>query len=394
VKLRRAATRATLCAAILLVLDLACDRLFLADGLFLGRPVAPFDPPLFSPDQRAALERIERELAQAGSTARFDAELGWCNRPESGFGEFRYDWAGARIGAAPLARPKAPGVRRVVAIGCSMTHGEEVGALESWCAVVDAERPDLEVANLGVAAYGLDQALLRLRRDGPALEADEVWLGALPAAALRVTTLYRPLLDHWSLDVAFKPRFTLAEGGALVPVPNPVGRAEDIPRLLHDADAFRSALGDDDPWLRRAPLAYARRGSHWSHRSFAARLLLSAHEAGGRAIEACFGEETEFGRLYTGIVRATAAEARASGARFRLLLLPGERDLEDRRERGRGYWEDWAARRRDEGLRVLDLSQALAASGLPARALFAPRGHYTPAASRIVARAILADDLP
>jgi hypothetical protein len=104
-------------------IDLALAHLTLADGLFLGRPFAPFDPPLFSPSQFEALERIERELSDAGARpGKFDPELGWCNKPLSGFGEFRYDWAGARMGAAPLGREKTPGVRRDIRLRCQARH--------------------------------------------------------------------------------------------------------------------------------------------------------------------------------------------------------------------------------------------------------------------------------
>src|SRR5262245_42540379 len=106
----RGALRAIVVLAVLACGDWLLDRLVLGDDLFLGRPVAPFDPPLFSSSQRGALARIEKELADPEpKPGKFDAELGWCNRPESGFGEFRYDWAGARIGVAPLAREKPPG---------------------------------------------------------------------------------------------------------------------------------------------------------------------------------------------------------------------------------------------------------------------------------------------
>lgn len=385
---RRLLLRAGVAALALLAADQLCRFLLLDDDRFLGRPIAPFDPPLFSPAQRAALERVESQLASGSEgNQRFDPELGWCNRPDSGFGEFRYDWAGARIGAAPLARPKPPGVRRVLAIGCSMTHGEEAAASESWCALVDQALDEVEVANLGVAAYGLDQALMRLVRDGPALEGDEVWLGCLPAAALRITTLYRPLLDHWSLDVAFKPRFVLGDDGELRRVACPVARLEDFPRLLRDQRALLAALGTDDPWIARAPIAYAPRGSHWMHRSFAARLALSALEAGGRDVGPCFaGSGSECSRLLTAIVRRTAQEARALGAGFRLLVLPGEDDLRDREERGRGRWEPWTEELSREGLSVLDLAPALAGAG-PRAELFAAHGHYSRRGNRVLADA-------
>ncbi len=389
----RVALRSIFALAVFAGGDWLLARLVLSDDLFLGRPVAPFDPPLFSGSQHEALTRIEEDLASAQPRpSKFDAELGWCNRPESGFGEFRYDWAGARLGAAPLAHVKAPETRRVVAVGCSMTHGEEVGAADSWCARTAAQFAQLEIANLGVAAYGIDQALLRLRRDGWPLDPDEVWLGILPQAALRVTTLFRPLLDHWSLDVAFKPRFRLDAAGELELVPNPARSLDEAVRLLRDQRHFLAAMGGDDPWVARAPLAYAPRGSSWTHGSFAARLILTAEERQGRELAACFDDRSEFGRLYTAIVRTLEHECTTRGVVFRLIILPGADDLDQRREEGRGYWEDWVERRRVDGMRALDLSASLSRSELERARLFAPGGHYTAEASELVAHT-LAEEL-
>lgn len=385
----RIALRSILVLASLAAGDWLLGRALLADGWFLGRPVAPFDPPLFSPSQRGVLEEIERELASRQPRAgRFDPELGWCNKPESGFGEFRYDWAGARIGTLPLERVKPAGVRRIVAVGCSMTHGEEVGAAESWCARTDALLPGLEIANLGVAAYGIDQALLRLRRDGWALAPDEVWLGVLPQAALRVTTRFRPLLDHWSLDVAFKPRFVLDASGELVLVPNPAASLMDVVRLLHDQHEFLDALGDD-PWVARARLAYAPRGSSWTQQSFSARLLATVWERGGRDLEECFDPGSEFGRLYASIVRTMASECSARGVNFRLILLPGEEDLRRRAREGRGYWEGWTRDLATEGMIAVDLTTVLIGAGEELGRLFGPGGHYTREASELVARGLI-----
>src|SRR5439155_10640392 len=118
----------------------------------------------------------------------FDPELGWAPRAGGGEGELRWDSAGSRIARAPLARERREGVARAVAAGDSFTLGLEVGALEAWPALVEAGRPGLEVANLGMAGYGIDQALLRLERDGLALAPDEVWFGFLPGATLRLVT--------------------------------------------------------------------------------------------------------------------------------------------------------------------------------------------------------------
>lgn len=389
----RVALRSLALLAGLALGDWALGQILLEDGLLFGRPVAPFDPPLFSPAQRRALMGIEQALEGGEARAvRFDAELGWCNRPESGFGEFRYDWSGARIGAAPLARVKRPGVRRVVAVGCSMTHGEEVVAADAWCARIDAALEDLEVANLGVAAYGIDQALLRLRRDGWRLDPDEVWLGVMPQAALRVTTLFRPLLDHWSLDVAFKPRFELGQAGVLELVPNPARSLADVVHLLHEQRFLLDTFAGRDPWIARAPLAYAPRGSSWTHRSFTARVVLTALEKSGRDLATCFDQSGGFGRLYTSIVRSMARECAEKRATFHVFVLPGPDDLRQKREVGHGYWEDWAARLRSEGMSVIDCSSALMHPGDAGTNWFAPGGHYSSEASERVARA-LAEEL-
>lgn len=394
---RRLGARLLVATGVLLVVDQVLLHALLDDDLFLGNQVAPFDPPILSPAQEEKLQLIESSLATgvpAPKTLRFDPDLGWCNPRSGGFGEFRYDHAGARLGpTGPLPDEKLPGVRRVVAVGCSMTHGEEVAADEAWCARVDAALDDVEVANLGVAAYGLDQALLRLRRDGAPLAPDVVWLGLLPGAALRVTTLYRPLLRHWSRDVAIKPRFLLAEDGRLQLVENPARTLADVPRLLRDQRHFLAAFGAHDHWIRRARAAYLPRGSHWTHHSFVARIALSLHEAGGREIVPRYQDpEDEVYRLLLALILATRDEARALGAEFELLILPGEEDLALVEPDGRAYWDAFAADVAGRGVSVFDLTETLRAA--PREGLFAPLGHYGPAGSARVAEALSARLLP
>lgn len=378
-------------AVLLVVLtigDLSLDRMLLSDGRFLGRFVAPFDPPLFSPSQFQALKRLEETIETEDRATKFDPHLGWSNKPDSGFGEFRYDWAGARMGRKALDREKSAGARRVVAVGCSMTHGEEVSAEEAWCSRVDEARADLEVVNLGVAAYGIDQALLRLRRDGWSVGPDEVWLGVLPQAALRITTSFRPLLDHWSLDVAFKPRLALVEG-ELTLLPCPARNRAEVASLLHDQVAFLEAVRGD-PWVEQAPLAYSPRGSSWLHASFAGRLLLTAWESRGRDNKQCFDESFESGRIYTAIVRSMSRECAARGVGFRVVILPGESDLRARSASGKGYWEDWSRGLEREGMAVFDSSEILGRQAI--EGLFAIGGHYTPAANALLSQS-LCDEL-
>jgi hypothetical protein len=384
-------------AALALGVALVCDqlvlRLVLADGYVLGRRIAPFDPPVFNPTHQQALARL-RSFAATGeppeASFHLDRELGWCPPKDGRIGAEVYDWAGARVGLRPLERLKVPGTRRLVAIGCSFTEGAEVAGREAWPSLLDEAVDGLEVANLGMGAYGLDQALLRWRRDGRPLDADEVWLGWLPAASLRLVTLYRPAQRHWGLLMAFKPRFELDGVGALQLVPNPARDARDTLRLIEDPDRFLAAVGVHDHWVARWPAAYARTGSRLAHASALGRLLLTLAERRDRDPAAWVRDpDSEVARLVRALVQETRREVEAAGARFRLIVLPGRDDLGSLDAAGRGYWSELVQGLAAEGVSCFDVSPALQrAGGAGADGLWAPNGHYSPEANRVVAEAL------
>lgn len=382
-----------LALAALLIGDQALLFLGLADGYLRGRRIAPFDPPLFDGGQLHRLAVLEAHL-RTGEPGRehflHDGELGWAP-PHGGtaIGE-RFDWAGARIGLAPLAREKSEGVRRIVAVGCSFTFGDEVGGDETWAARLDELREDLELANLGMGAYGIDQALLRYLRDGRPLAPDEVWLGFMPSAALRVTTLFRPAHRHWDQTVLFKPRFVLDAAGELALVPNPGHSLERTYELLTRQEEFFAALIPHDAWVRRCPAAYAPAGSRLAHHSGFARLALTALEAGGRdALAALADADGELERLLLAIVLRARDEASKDGARLRFLILPSAADIERREENRRAPWESLCAKLTRLGVDVLDLGLDLPAPADPGwKELWAPGGHYSPAGNRRVAEAL------
>jgi hypothetical protein len=361
--------------ALVVLAALAADQLvqwtLLRDGRFLGRRIAPYDPPLFTPEQDAARERI-REALRGGKPLAgfaFDAGLGWSVPADGGRGELRFDWAGARIAGEPLAREKQPGRRRIVVLGDSFTLGDEVGARESWPAQLGRLRPELEIANLGMNAYGLDQSLLRLEQEGFALAPDEVWIGFVPSTLLRVVTMYVPAWRHISPMLAFKPRFRLRPDGELGEC---VRACDSLPGLLQllDEPARLVSACADDRWIARAPAAYAPRGSHWTHFFASTRLLLTRFEEGERETALWYADPgSEPVRLVRALARRASDECAARGVRFRLLVLPDRGDLH-------ASW-GWLF----EGLEVFDASAAL----LDEERFWAPRGHYSAEGNRAVA---------
>jgi hypothetical protein len=299
--------------------------------------------------------------------------------------------AGAPVSAAAGAatRPGDGTPLRVVAVGCSFTFGQGVGDDQTWAAQLERLRPDLEVVNLGVVGYGLDQALLRLWRDGMPLRPDEVWLGWRPGATLRMTTLYPPALTHGTTTVSFKPRYTL-DGDVPRLVPNPVGSPADVMRLLSDQQAFLAAVGRDDLWVRRRPEAWAPFGGHWTHRFALSRLVVTALELEDREPEKWVNDRTtEANRLLRTLVQDGAGRVASAGARFRLLVLPDRRDLHWRNATSTlGYWADPVVMMAGRGVEVLDMSGALESAGALTDGSLWTDGHYGPRLNAAVAEVL------
>jgi hypothetical protein len=363
----------------LLGIVLAADQLVqwtvLRDGVLLGRRIAPFDPPLFSSEQReklATLLKYYRAGVKTDSLFDFDTELGWC--------------------AHPAPRSELPaGVRRIVAVGDSFTLGMEVRPEESWVALVDDARADLGISNLAVGGYGLDQTLLRLERDGFALHPDEVWLGWVPSTALRNVSIYVPADRHWAPSPAFKPRFVLDEAGALVLVPNPATDPERLAELLGSQSAFLAHAGRYDHFVQRSPKAWAPLGSSIWHRSALARLWLTISERGGRDGEPELADPgSEVARLCRALLRRAAEDCKKHDVRLCLVLLPDLTGLQDRARRGAAVWEPLLGELRAQGVGVIDCTDALQiALEREHGRLWAPGGHYNAAGNRSVAAELL-----
>jgi hypothetical protein len=399
--------RLALCAFVALLLDQVLQYSLLRGGFLLGRRIAPYDPPLFAPSQEEALARIRAHVERGeplSSPFEFDPELGWCPRPNGGSGESRFDWAGARIARGPLPREKRPGVERIVAMGDSFVFGNEVGARESWCAQLEEEVPSIEVANLGVGSYGIDQALMRWRRDGEKLDGDEVWLGILPSGATRVATTYLPAMRHWLPSIAFKPRFVLGDDPGPGPgpdsdlglelrlelEPNPAPTLERLLELFSSQSDFLAAVGHSDVWVRRAPAAWAPFGASLAHRFACTRLVLTLDEHRDREPEPWLADRSgEVFRLMVAIPAAMKREVEARGARFRVLMFPDRDGLREIAETRAKYWQALEDDLRARSIEVVDLTDALrAAGGERSDALWAPEGHYSANGNRAVALAL------
>jgi hypothetical protein len=285
----------------------------------------------------------------------YDAELGWVARagmrepdlyaPGVGLATNSLGMRGAR----ELAPAPPPGRRRGFCSGDSFTLGYGVGDAESWCAQLEARRPELELWNLGQGGYGIDQSYLWYRRQAAERE-----------HALHVFAFIREDFARMA-----RPEFL---GYA-----KPVLRLHGDALVLDNVPVPRAALRL--PWLAQNARLFEELRSVFLARELGRRL---------RPAPAAIGAD-ELARLSLRVFEELRALARARGAALLLVYLPVR---EDRVPGGDDDWRLAIGRMLVErGFAYADLVPAFRA--LPedahARMFLAPgairlpyaEGHYT-----------------
>lgn len=169
-----------------------------------------------------------------------DPELGWTIAKNGGTTpEVEANAQGARAKRDRIYADDPGGKIRVVTVGDSFTHGDEVANHETWQSRVEEARPDLEVVNLGLPGGGSDQALLRYRRDAAQFHPKVGVLGILPENVTRNVNLFRYYLtpnDGW----LSKPRFIFKEGGSgeLELINSPIPTTEEVARAMSEPESY------------------------------------------------------------------------------------------------------------------------------------------------------------
>jgi hypothetical protein len=314
-----------------------------------------------------------------------DPELGWALVADGRTQDGLYQANGQAIRAAAGVRyteTPAAGRLRVVTVGDSFTHGDGVGVEATWQRAVERLRPELEVVNLGVPAYGTDQAYLRWRRDGARLHPHVAVLGIWPENICRNLNVVRYYLQPAEAAAMLsKPRFVDGPRGLhLVNTRAPAGRAlatalagPGAPSLLRHEYWAIPGEGEARAW----------------HRSRVARVAATIASLRRRKAmrEALYSGEDPAGiDLTVAIADAFVGHARGAGATPMVAIFPMA-DLLDGNG-SRPLVKALAAR----GLDPVDLGPAMAAAvaaGGQAR-FFQPDGHLTADGNEVVARALAA----
>ena len=271
---------------------------------------------------------VPREIGQ------FDHQLGWSLKPSAQAIstrtgqpiEYRINSKGLRDDETSYEKPD--GMFRIVVLGDSRTFGFGVPIEKHFTKLLEGYFRSVEVVNLGVSGYGVDQELLLLRTEGFRYQPD------LVVAYVAHYGDSRHMYDErWGKP---KPRFVLRDGHLKltnVPVPQPA--APSILswsglryRLYEHSRAYRL--------IREALLGVGRTDE----------TLSSDQGSDKREAEESF--TAELNRLGETIIQAMHEESRANGAEFVLVTQIGR-------------LQQFAVQR---GIASLDVSVALTNSAL------------------------------
>jgi hypothetical protein len=323
---------------IVLVVVAICVGLALAEGL-----VRLFQPHV-------------RDPVVPGRLFEIDPQLGWKLRPgasaihASRYFEAPYDINafGYRDGVRRSAKDAAQ--HRILLYGDSQAFGWGLPAAQRFSNLIEARSAGVEVWNLAVPGYGLDQQILSYERDGQRFDADEIML------LVSVLTLNRLPRDY--VYRKNKPKFVLDADGALQLVP-----------IRQGANAWTSFLYEA---LSGFYLPY-----------FVEQQLAAAKAAAAEAPAADRAQrpapKRELGRLEQSLLERAHAVALARGHRLTLLVeLP--QSLEGMK---RSLWNFCA----DKAIRCLEI---VLPPPQEQHALGVHDGHWNRAANALIADQLLA----
>ena len=140
----------------------------------------------------------------------YDPILGWVRKPNTSNSEKSMDkitnWKinskGSRMNPSYENLPS-----KISCYGDSFTFGRQVNDDETWAHFL-SELSNTNVINFGVGNYGLDQSLLRLKREFQNNKTDIVIMGVVPDTISRIVSVWKHYYEYGN-TFGFKPRFFL-----------------------------------------------------------------------------------------------------------------------------------------------------------------------------------------
>ena len=370
---------ATLVAAALLV-EAAAHLAVLAANPFLPHPIVT---------QRALFDGQSRAIRMLFDSARRDQHhpiLGWSYRAGYAADGDTLNQAGMRSSREYPLLP-TDSLTRVAAFGDSFVYCTEASNDACWSSQMETDWL-VEVLNYGVGGYGTDQSLLRYLLEGRRYSPSIVVVGFAPVNVRRTVNRFRRFLSPregpW-----FKPRFKLVEGDLRV-IPTPIPSLADARTLLADPTGVRR-FGTDDHWYEPAIYEHRlyRMSATYRILAHAWIWLRQRHFDADRLYQnGVLRTESEAFKLQKRLLTGFADSITAAGSTPALLFLPNRGDVRRRAQGEAPSYEPLSSLLREMGLVLIDPLDAFTEAGVREADLFAPRGHYSETANRILAQVV------
>jgi len=153
----------------------------------------------------------------------YDSELGWVRKPfteheENGKTKWHIDKNGAREN--PVSGYKEG---KISCYGDSFTFARQVNDNETWGYYL-SELTKTNIQNFGVGNYGLDQSLLRLKREFEKNPTEIVILGVVPDTLSRILSVWKHYYEYGN-TFGFKPKFEVVNENLRL-LKNPIDEEE------------------------------------------------------------------------------------------------------------------------------------------------------------------------
>ena len=337
---------------------------------------------------------IERFTSGEDSRFAYDADLGWRFRPHarSSDGMYRYNNLGLRRNTDTDIK-KAPGVTRVLLFGDSVTHADDVNFEDSWGHILErlleSAGHNIEILNLGVSAYGMDQALLYWEIFGEQLNPDIVIFGFQPENVKRNVNMVRMFYTHSSQSLPFtKPRFAIKKD-KLQTINVPTLPPNELLSFAKgerswDAESYEHFFNRKDyqeSWLLKSRLF-----------SFALSALKVSNKYSVKSNERMmYALENQPAKITLKIIERFRSSVEKSGAEFLVLHLPRPLHLSQMLEKDLVY--QGILDRLKLNYDFIDTSELLLpiAKGKKLGPLFIQNAHLSPAGNKILAEHLVTD---
>lgn len=202
---------------------------------------------------------VDEELL--GKFTSFDSELGWCPQPNMKKQKDTGDHLpGEEVRTVVTYSTDEFGSRVCTVNNRDETHNVTVSTYgDSYCFCREvnddetfqhylAKKLDTHVGNYGAGNYGLDQALLRLKRNYDDDPTEYVVINITASSIARILSVWKHYQEFGNV-LAVKPRYVL-EDGSLKLIQIPIEKKDDLLNLEEYADFFHEYDEHYEGWFK------------------------------------------------------------------------------------------------------------------------------------------------